>query len=304
MKLDSVGRMVSEIEVRETAIAGSMEGTSMRDADKFAVNTQAYTSSWTAERCLTHLHDSGFHHFDLTAAPGFLWPGDMDRQGAAHFRRFLAGHRLRIISLNAAACDLNVFSLDRGSREASIGTMERLIALAGDLGVQGVVIAVSMADAGGEADGGRHADLFRPSLDRLSQTAERAGTQVWVANAAGSGLASGSKVMQLVRAHGDDRIGVVYDVASGLSAGEDPGATLRAIGGRLRLVTFAVSSVASWDTGEMALTGLPDLLSEIGYADWPVLKPQGADPDATLAAGVARLMTAGFGRPPQSAGAT
>ena len=79
-----------------------------RGADEFAVNTYSYTLEWTAERALKHLGDMGFSAFELMMYPGFLWPSDMDSAGRAHFKRFLAGHRFRVVTLNMPNIDINI----------------------------------------------------------------------------------------------------------------------------------------------------------------------------------------------------
>ena len=99
----------------------------MHGADRFIVNTQSYAQDWTVEACLTHLNARGFHHFELTPHPGFLWPGDMDQTGYAHFRRFLAGHRLRIVSIDTVNLGLDIASASAETRAASLDLIERCI---------------------------------------------------------------------------------------------------------------------------------------------------------------------------------
>ena len=110
-------------------------------------------------------------------------------------------------------------------------------------------------------------------------------------------------LMQLLDDYGDDRVGIVYDVAHGWFIGEDMASALRAVGKRLRLVQVADTDrrVCRHDAigqGSIAFAGLPPLLAEIGYGDWPVLEIHTRDPDRGIATSIAALLEAGFGNPP------
>ena len=114
----------------------------MHGADRFAINTSSYRQGWSVEACLKHLNDRGFHHFEVTPHPGFLRPDDMDKAGCAHFQRFLAGHRLRIVALNTTAADVDVAAASAEARLQSLDFLERCVTLGGDIGSPGVVVGI------------------------------------------------------------------------------------------------------------------------------------------------------------------
>ena len=265
------------------AEAPPMDAVTLRGADRFIVNTAAYMKGQSVERWLIDLNGRGFHHFELTAAPGFLWPGDMDKAGSAHFRRFLAGHRLRIVA--------------RALKSGTPATRDlpiRLVELAGDLGAAGAVVSPAAASPENVAGRELTKDGLFAVLDRLVPIAEQAGTQLWIEAERVAGQDHADALMQLLDDYGDPRIGVVFDVTPGLPPGLDWPAVLRRFAPRLKLVRLGEATAAG-------LEALPALLAEIGYTDWPVLQLPNANPDTALASHLARLLTLGFGCEPTPA---
>jgi L-ribulose-5-phosphate 3-epimerase len=243
---------------------------------------------WTVETCLTHLTAQGFHHFELALRPGFLWPGDMDKTGYAHFRRFLAGHRLRIVSIDTAIMGFDIASSSADTRAVSLELIERCIDLGGGIGAKGIVIDIGKADPLSPPQAEQLAGHLFRALDRLGPVAVRAGTALWVENTPLAWESKESGLMQLLADYGDDRIGVVYDVAAGWFIKEDLGAALRAAAPRLKLVRLV-------GLGALPFYTLPPLLAEIGYADWLVVEIGAGDPIAAVAAQIDTLLQAGFG---------
>lgn len=272
----------------------------MHGADKFIINTRSFAQDWTVEACLKHLNEQGFHHFELTPHPGFLWPGDMDKTGYAHFRRFLAGHRLRIVSIDTVNMGLDIVSACAETRAASLALIERCIALGGEIGAKGIVMDIGKADPLLPPQAEQLAGHLFRALDRLGPVAVTAGTALWVENTPLAWEPKASGLMQLLADYGDDRIGVVYDVAAGWFIKEDLGAALRAMASRLKLVQVSDTGQSDYrhdpaGQGNVPLHSLPALLTEIGYADWPVLEIFGRDADAAIAASVDALLKVGFG---------
>jgi L-ribulose-5-phosphate 3-epimerase len=275
----------------------------MHGADRFVVSTKSYAQGWTVEACLKHLNDQGFNHFALTMAPGFLWPGDMDKSGFAHFQRFLAGHRLRIVALNLPAADLDITAASPETRAYALDMIERYIEVAGGIGARGVVIGVGQADPLSSADVDRRKGHVFAAFDSLWRAADRSGTALWVQTMPSLRKPAAAELIQLLDSYGDDRIGIVYDVADGWFVGEDMDAALRTIGKRLKLVHVSDThpQVRRHDRvglGSVPFQDLPPLLAEVGYADWPVLDILDPDPDAAIGASVEALLSLGFGERP------
>lgn len=280
----------------------------MNGADRFGVNTYAYTQQTTAEDCLKRLNDQGFHHFELMMYPGFLWPDDMDGAGYAHFRRFLAGHRLRVVSINMPNVDINITAAGAEMRAYSLDLLERFVRLGGEIGAQGIVIGIGKANPLFPAPAAQlEGHLFR-ALDRLGRAAEQAGTAVWAENMPFAWETTTAGLMRVLDRYGDDRIGVVYDAANSWFAGEDLAAAVRTVAPRLRLVHLSDTGQTVYrhdriGSGTVPFQVLPDVLDEVGYRDWPMLEIIDRDPDTALRDSVAALLRAGFGRLPAGADA-
>ena len=133
-------------------------------ADRFVVDTSAFVSGWTAEDCLKHLSECGFQHFVLALYPGFLWPGDMDHAGCAHFQRFLAGHRLRLVALSMSCHEAGIASPSAEMRAAALDGAEGAIGLGGAIAISEEIGAVDSVIAQELID--RAVKLVRARLER------------------------------------------------------------------------------------------------------------------------------------------
>lgn len=274
--------------------------------DGFSIDTTPYSRDWTVEACLKHLEVAGYRQFGLTLRPGFLWPGDMDAEGCAHFRRFLAGHRLRIVSITAP--DVDLVSADPSVRNAAIDLLERIIQLGGEIGARGIILGVGRRGLAATIRPEECRERLQVALDRLAQLAERVGSSVWIGNDPMSWEPSAAGLMQLLDELGDDRIGLAYDVAAGWFSGEDLPQALRTVSRRLGLIRLADTRREAFryrpiGQGSVPLRGLPAVLAEIGHAERPMIEMADDETDASVEAAlvdaVAALRAMGFGDLPE-----
>ena len=110
----------------------------MIDVAGFAVNTYAYTFSHTAADCLQAFAGSA-RGLEVMMYPGHAWPDDLDAAARRDLRRLSAATGVPLISLNMPNIDVNVAAAAPGMRAYSIDLVCRVIELAGDLEVPGVV---------------------------------------------------------------------------------------------------------------------------------------------------------------------
>ncbi len=272
----------------------------MTDATRsFAVNTYSYIFDWPAADCIRHLAGQGYTGVELMMYPGHLWP-DLDAPGRRALRRVAEQCGVRIISLNMPNVDLNVAGAAREMREYSLGLVAQFVRLAGELGAPGIVIGPGKANPLFPAPRALLLGHFHRALDRLAPIAEAGGTRLLLENMPFAFLPDAASMMQALADHGNDRIGVIYDVANGHFIGEDPRDGLRQVRDRLALVHFSDTyrSVYKHDpvgTGDVPFASVPPVLAEIGYREMPVLEVISTNPDADLRDSAQRLAAVGYG---------
>jgi sugar phosphate isomerase/epimerase len=272
-----------------------------RDVSPFAINTYAYTGSHSAAECLTHLADQGYSDFELMMVPGHLWPASADAPARRALRRLAESRGLRLLSLNMPNIDLNIAAAAEEMRRHTLGILHAILGLAGDLGVPGVVIGPGKANPLMPAPEEVLLGHFFRALDELAPHAERVGTKLYVENMPFAFLPRADELMAALERYGDERIAVIYDVANGHFAGEDPAEGLRQLAPRLALVHLSdtpreVYRHSAVGEGTVPFAAVPPVLEEVGYRDLPMLEIIADDPDRAIADSVRRLLDLGWTR--------
>jgi L-ribulose-5-phosphate 3-epimerase len=265
----------------------------------FAINTYSYTATHTALACVRHLAAQGYTDFELMIYPGHLWPAATDAAGRRALHTFVNGQGLRIVSLNMPNIDMNIAAAAEEMRRHTLGLLHAILELAGDLEVPGVVVGPGKANPLLPLPTERLLGHFFRALDELAPHAERVGTQLYVENMPFAFLPDAESLVAALERYGDDRIAVIYDVANAVFIGEDPGAGLRRVQPRLRLVHLSdtpreVYRHSAVGEGVVPFAEIPALLDEVGYADPPMLEIIADDPDRAIEASVERLFALGW----------
>jgi len=248
-----------------------------RNVFPFAINTYSYIFSHTAKSCLSHLAERGYTDFELMMYPGHLWPAEVDKGARDDLRRHIAARNLRVVTLNMPNIDLNVAAAAAEMRAYTLGLLRGVVALAGDLEVPGVVIGPGKSNPLFPAPKERLLGYFFAALDELVPLAEKAGTELLVENMPFAFLPDADSLMQALDQYGNDRIGVVYDVANGVFIEEDPAAGLDRVRDRLRLVHLSDTGLSVYrhdpvGLGVVPFSEIPRALRDVGYAGLPMLE--------------------------------
>ena len=267
----------------------------------YAINTYAYTLSHTAEACFEHLADRGFREFELMMYPGHAWPPDMDRAARDKLKKLLAERGLGIRSLNMPNVDINVAGAALEMREYSLSLLKGVVELAGDLEVPGVVVGPGKANPLFPAPTERLVGYFYEALDVLAPLADSVGTALWVENMPFSYLPEVDGMMRVIERYGDDRLGVVYDLANGVFAREDLAIGLRRVRERLKLVHLSDTPLDTYKhapvgQGVVDFASVVSVLQEIGYDGPPMLEIISDTPDDDIAASASALDDMGWDR--------
>jgi sugar phosphate isomerase/epimerase len=272
-----------------------------RDASLFAVNTYSYTLSHTARACLESLMSRGYAEFELMMYPGHLWPADTDSAARRGLRRFIESNGLVATTLNMPNVDLNVAGAAAEMRAYTLAILTGVVELAGDLGVPGVVIGPGKANPLFPMPTERLMGHFYKALDLLEPLARKCGTALYVENMPFAFLPGIDALMQALDQYGNDRIGVVYDVANGHFVHEDIGAALRRCQSRVRIVHLSDTNQKVYKHDAVGL-GTVDFgpvagyLAQIGYAKKPILEIIAPNADKAIDDSATRLIAMGWGK--------
>jgi len=267
----------------------------------FAINSYSYIMDRSAFDCLGHFAEMGYGGAEIMNYPGHLWPEDADPPARRAFRARADQLGLRLISLNMPNVDLNIAAAAPEMRAYSLGFVESVVRLAGDLGVAGVVIGPGKPNPLFPAPREQLTGHFHAALDRLAPLAARAGTALWVENLPVSFLPDIGSLIDALDSYGDDAIGVVYDLANAVFVKEDIAFGLRRAKPRLRLVHLSDTGLSVYrhdpvGQGVVPFALVPPLLAEIGHGELPMLEIISNHADADIRASSDALLAMGFAR--------
>lgn len=265
----------------------------------FGINTYSYTLGWSALDCVNHLADQGYRGVELMMYPGHLWPTEADAAARRGLRRACEDRGVRLISVNMPNIDLNVAGASAEMRAYSLGLLEQFVRLAGDVGAPAIIVGPGKSNPLFAPPREQLIGRFYEALDRLFPVAEQSGVRILVENMPFAFIPSADGIMAALEDYGNDRIGVIYDVANGHFIGESPAAGLRTVRKRLGLVHVSDTnrSVYKHDPigqGDVPFAEVPPVLAEIGYREMPTLEVISRDPDADTRDSVERLAKLGY----------
>jgi sugar phosphate isomerase/epimerase len=268
-------------------------------ASAFGINSYSYSIGMNAEDFLTKLAGRGYRAFELMVYPGHLWPKEMSSAQRARLRHHTERLGARLVTLNMPNIDVNIAAASDDVRELSIDHLERVVALAGDLGVPGVVIGPGKANPLYPMPREALRGHFFRALDHLVPLARKAGTQLLVENMPFAFLPGMRELMTALDSFGSAEVGVVYDVANGYFIKEDLGEGLRLSRPRLMLVHLSDTGHAAYrhdavGLGTVPFAEIPPLLAEIGHAERPMLEIIATDADQRIDDSARKLLAAGF----------
>ena len=265
----------------------------------FAVNTYSYTLRAPARQCLQSLARRGFREFELMMYPGHLWPAELDAAQRRELKDYIDGEGLTIRTINMPNVDLNVAAATSEMREMTLGLLRRFVALAGDLGAQGVVLGPGKANPLLPMPRQQMVEHFYQALNQLVPVAAAHGTALFVENMPFAFLPQAAELLAVLDQYGDPNIGMVYDVANGHFIKEDVGAALRLCAKRLQVVhlsdtTHSVYRHDAVGLGTVDFSVVPPALREIGFKRRPILEIIDSDPDNSIEHSVRQLQAAGW----------
>jgi L-ribulose-5-phosphate 3-epimerase len=216
-------------------------------------------------------------------------------------RRLVEAKDLRIVTVNMPNIDLNIAAAAAEMRAYSLGRLEAFLALGGDLGAAGMVVGPGKSNPLFPMPREHLIGHFRTALDRLAPVARQAGVGLWVENMPFAFLPDAQGLMRVLAEHGDEAIGITYDVANAVFIDEDPAEGLRLVKDRLRLVHLSDTprEVYRHDPvgkGIVPFAAVPPVLAEIGHREPAMLEVISHDADRDILSSCEQLLAGGWPR--------
>lgn len=259
-------------------------------------NSYAFLWSDPAEAILDWGAGLGFSRFDLLLTPGHLWHAEVTADERAALRR-----RGLIEPTNLPSLDHNLASPRPDAREATVATHHALIDLAADLGAQAIVVVPGRPAALNPPGRAGLEGWIAEGLTALLPHAAQAGVRLLLENLPQSPLPLADDLLRFLdRFEAAAPLGIAYDVANGLSAGDAYLAALGRIRPRLGQVHLSDARRHAWahdpiGEGEVDSAAVARALS--GWHGTAMIEVIAPDGRAAIADALRRLTALGDWRP-------
>ena len=268
-----------------------------------AINDYSYIWRLSAYDTLAHLADQGYREFEVLVNAPHLWPSELGRAGRRRVERILVQRDLRLLSLNPPMLDLNLVSPAPEVRQYTVAHYRQVIELAGEWGARFVIVVPGRTHPLLPIPSERRDGYLQAGLHELDRAAEREGVSLVMENVPASFLPHANHLMEALARMGLQRMGILYDVANGVFAREDPAEGLRKARPRLQMVHLSDTGLSSWQhatigSGVVPFQSVAAALDEIGYSGPTVLEIISDDPDRDIAASHEALVPLGWAARP------
>ncbi|MFZ5672407.1 MAG: sugar phosphate isomerase/epimerase family protein [Pseudomonadota bacterium] len=266
------------------------------EASPFGVNTYSYMYAMSAGDCVRHLMQEGYRRFELMMFPGHIWPSELTGAGRKALRRLCEEEEITITALNQPNMDLNLAGATPEMRAYTMALMRGGLELAADLGAPALVIGPGKPN--GLLPLPRETTLgwFHDGLSTLSARGRELGVDILVENMPMSILPRAADLMTALAEHGDDEIGIAYDVANAAFLQEDLAESLALLKPRLKAVHLSdtradVPEHRSFDTpqGVVPIETLAQSIRDLELEPTLVFEIISGNPDADLKRSAAAL---------------
>ena len=264
-----------------------------------AVNTYSYIYSLSALDAIRHLLGLGFVRFEVLFNAEHIWVSDLElglRNGPPPW---LVNEGAEIVSFNLPVMDHNLTSPNPDMRLFTRARFTELIKLAGAWSVPYVVVVPGKVSPLLPAPATSLLGWFVDGLAALTEQASQHGTKILVENVPSTFAPLAGDLVTALREFNDDRVGVVYDVANGFFAGEDPADGIKILGDSIELIHLSDTGKKRWGhdpigTGEVDFRSVAQAIRSIGFSGESVMEIISSNPDHDLVDSHRRLAQWGW----------
>lgn len=265
----------------------------------FALNTYSYIHRATAAACLRNWAGRGLTLFEVMVYPGHFWPQDLSTADRRAWRRFVDENGLRLCSLNMPNIDLNIAAADPLVRRYSVDHLLRVIALAGEIGAEAVVIGPGKPNPLSPAPEEQLRGWMQAAMDRLVPAAAAAERVLAIENMPFAFLPGAAQIAEAARDYPAATVRLVYDIANAAFVAEPLDQGFRAVRERLHLVHLSDTDRTVYRHGPVG-SGSVDFQAaaaaarDAGYTGPSVLEIITEAPDREIAESIGELERMGW----------
>lgn len=221
------------------------------------IHTYAYIWRLSARDTLAHLADQGYRLVELLVNRPHLWPEELDAGERRAVASLLAERNLSIQVLNPPSLDLNLVSPSPQMRAMTRAHYRAVIDLAADWGVPWVLVVPGKTHPLLPAPADLVWGWFEEAVAGLDRLAEDNGLGIVLENIPMAFLPTAGSLMDAIDRLGSDRLGICYDAANATFIGEPPGAGVKRVAPRLKVLHLSDTGLAKWDHGPIGTGVVP-----------------------------------------------
>ncbi len=252
-----------------------------------AINTYSYIYKFSAFDAMRHLLDLGFRRFELLFNSGHIWVSEIEPSVRRLPPSWMSNEGAQVISFNLPIMDHNLTSPNPDTRAFTIERFTELIDLAGAWSVPYVVLVPGKVSPLLPASKVSLTSWFYDGLHVLIERAEQSGTQILIENVPVTFAPLASDLAKVLDTLSDDRVGVVYDVANGFFAGEDPAHSIEVLKDHIELIHLSDTGERHWrhdpiGKGKIDFQAVAKAIRAINFSGQSVMEVISLDPDREL----------------------
>lgn len=252
-----------------------------------AVNTYSYIYKLSALDAMRHLLEMGFQRFELLFNFDHIWVSELEPNIRRVLPSWVSEEGGEVISFNLPIMDHNLTSPNPDMRAFTIERFTELIDLAGVWSVPYVVLVPGKVSPLLPAPSAALASWFYDGVNKLAERADQCGTKILVENVPVTFAPLATDLSTALDKLADERVGVVYDVANGFFAGEDPASGIQTLRDRIDLVHLSDTGRKHWrhdpiGAGEIDFESVAKAIQSINFSGQSVMEVISSDPDREL----------------------
>ena len=252
-----------------------------------AVNTYSYIYKLSALDAMRHLLEMGFQRFELLFNFDHIWVSELEPNIRRVLPSWVSEEGGEVISFNLPIMDHNLTSPNPDMRAFTIERFTELIELAGVWSVPYVVLVPGKISPLLPAPSASLTSWFYDGVNQLAERADQCGTKILVENVPVTFAPLASDLSRVLDELADERVGVVYDVANGFFAGEDPASGIQTLRDWIDLIHLSDTGRKHWrhdpiGAGEIDFESVAEAIQLINFRGQSVMEVISSDPDREL----------------------